>query len=187
VKYHVRLGPHALDVEIAEGRVVLDGAPVEAQLTAVPGTPLYQLRLGDASWTVAAEELDPAGRWALDVLGERIEVTVEDAGAPAARAPAGAARRPVAAGGATLEAPMPGLVVRVAVSVGERVEAGAGLVVVEAMKMENELRAPQSGVVTAVHVAAGAAVEKGAPLVTLAGVQAERVMGEVEGPPQGAP
>ena len=46
-------------------------------------------------------------------------------------------------------------------------EAGAGLVVMEAMKMENELRAPRAGVVARVHVTPGQAVEKGAPLVTL--------------------
>ena len=53
------------------------------------------------------------------------------------------------------------------VAPGQRVEGGAGLVVVEAMKMENELRAPQAGVVATVHVEVGQAVEKGAPLVTL--------------------
>ncbi|PYO60818.1 MAG: hypothetical protein DMD49_05640 [Gemmatimonadetes bacterium] len=62
---------------------------------------------------------------------------------------------------------MPGLVVRVAVTEGQRVEAGAELVVVEAMKMENQLRAPRAGVVAKVHVAVGEAVEKGAPLVTV--------------------
>ena len=62
---------------------------------------------------------------------------------------------------------MPGLIVRVEVTAGQRVEAGAGLVVVEAMKMENELRASRPGVVETVHVAAGQAVEKGAALVTL--------------------
>src|SRR2546422_4321868 len=64
-------------------------------------------------------------------------------------------------------APMPGLVVRVEVADGQRVDAGAGLVVVEAMKMENELRAPRAGMVQTVHVAVGQAVEKGMPLVTL--------------------
>jgi biotin carboxyl carrier protein len=58
-------------------------------------------------------------------------------------------------------------VVRVEVSAGQAVEAGEGLVVVEAMKMENELRASHKGIVAAVHVKAGDRVEKGAPLVTL--------------------
>ena len=62
---------------------------------------------------------------------------------------------------------MPGLVVRVNVAVGDQVAAGQGLVVIEAMKMENELRASAAGVVRAVHVEAGAAVNKGVVLVEL--------------------
>jgi pyruvate carboxylase subunit B len=62
---------------------------------------------------------------------------------------------------------MPGLIVRVTVVPGDRVEGGQGVVVMEAMKMENELRAPGSGaaVVRAVHAQPGQAVEKGALLV----------------------
>ena len=77
-------------------------------------------------------------------------------------------KRAASGGGTMVRAPMPGLVVRVAVAAGQRVDAGTGVVVVEAMKMENELRAPRAGVVETVHVAVGQAVEKGAPLVTLA-------------------
>jgi pyruvate carboxylase subunit B len=62
---------------------------------------------------------------------------------------------------------MPGLVVRVSVAVGDTVSAGQGLVVVEAMKMENELRASAAGVVTAVLAVPGHVVEKGALLVEL--------------------
>jgi biotin carboxyl carrier protein len=58
-------------------------------------------------------------------------------------------------------------VVRIEASVGDRVSAGAGLVVVEAMKMENELRATRPGIVVKVHVQTGTAVEKGAVLVSL--------------------
>jgi pyruvate carboxylase subunit B len=66
-----------------------------------------------------------------------------------------------------IKAPMPGLVVRVQVAVGQAVTAGVGLVVVEAMKMENELKAPRAGTVAQVHVQAGDKVEKGQPLVSL--------------------
>jgi pyruvate carboxylase subunit B len=62
---------------------------------------------------------------------------------------------------------MPGLVVRVHVQEGDEVQAGQGLVVMEAMKMENELRAAAAGTVKRVHVAPGKAVEKGAILVEL--------------------
>lgn len=71
---------------------------------------------------------------------------------------------------ATLElhAPMPGLVLSVLVEPGQEVEAGDGLVVLEAMKMENELRAAASGTVASVHVAPGAAVGKNDLLVSFA-------------------
>ncbi len=75
---------------------------------------------------------------------------------------------PLNVGGGVVKAPMPGLVVRVEVVVGQRVNVGAGLVVVEAMKMENELRATRAGVVETIHVAAGQTVDKGASLVSFA-------------------
>ena len=62
---------------------------------------------------------------------------------------------------------MPGRAVRVLVSVGDHVRARQGVIVVEAMKMENELRAPRDGIVKDVRVAAGAAVEAGAVLVVI--------------------
>ncbi|HEX7125613.1 MAG TPA: biotin/lipoyl-containing protein [Thermodesulfobacteriota bacterium] len=82
----------------------------------------------------------------------------------------GARRRGGAAAGdgsQTVRAPMPGKVVKLLVSVGDRVEAGQGVVVVEAMKMENELRAGSAGVVKALPAAEGSAVEAGAALVVL--------------------
>ena len=62
---------------------------------------------------------------------------------------------------------MPGRIVRVKVSVGDAVAAGDGLVVVEAMKMQNELKAPKAGTVTAVEVAEGGSVAAGEVLVVV--------------------
>jgi biotin carboxyl carrier protein len=67
----------------------------------------------------------------------------------------------------TLFAPMPGKVVKVFVQVGDEVTEGQGLVVVEAMKMENELKAPRAGKVTQVFAKEGTPVENGAPLVVV--------------------
>jgi biotin carboxyl carrier protein len=72
-----------------------------------------------------------------------------------------------AAGPSRLEAPIPGKVVKVHVTVGDEVEPGQPLVVLEAMKMENELTADQAGKVTEVHVDPGATVDTGAVLVEL--------------------
>jgi len=62
---------------------------------------------------------------------------------------------------ARIVAPMPGKVVRLLVSVGDQVEAGAGIVVVEAMKMQNEMKSPKAGTVAALHVEVGATVNAG--------------------------
>jgi pyruvate carboxylase subunit B len=170
VKYFVTLRSRTYEIDVGGGRVTVDGEPFEAHLAAVPGTPLYHLLLGGSSWTVAAQPLAATApwRWALGAVGERFEVEVVDDRTRQIQALTGRERAP--AGGGVVKAPMPGLVVRVEVAVGDRVEIGAGLVVVEAMKMENELRAQRPGVVETVHVAAGQTVDKGAALITLAPV-----------------
>ena len=165
MKYFVTVGARTIEVEVDGTRVTVDGVGVETDLAAVSGTPLYHLLLGGESWTVAVEPLEGAGRWALGLLGERVEVSVQDEQARGTEAASGTDRR---GGDGTVRAPMPGLVVRIEVAEGQQVAAGTGLVVVEAMKMENELRAPRSWTVRTVHVAVGQAVEKGASLVTLA-------------------
>ena len=66
-----------------------------------------------------------------------------------------------------IDAPMPGKVTRVLVKVGDQVEEGQGLVVVEAMKMENELKSPKAGKVTELHAVEGEAVESGAKLAVV--------------------
>lgn len=67
----------------------------------------------------------------------------------------------------TITAPMPGKIVKIFVKVGDEVAEGQGLVVVEAMKMENELKSPKAGKVTEVITKEGATVENGAPLVVV--------------------
>jgi len=165
VKYFVTIGPQTIEVEVDGDRVLVAGEAVDVHLAPLAGTPLYHLLLGGESWTVAAQPLEEDGRWAMGAVGERVEVAVQDE--PTRAAAALAVKGPEVAGGAIVHAPMPGLVVRIEVAEGQQVDAGAGLVVVEAMKMENELRAPRAGVVQTVHVAAGQPVEKGMPLVTL--------------------
>ena len=74
---------------------------------------------------------------------------------------------------ATIRSPMPGRVVRVLVAPGDAVAAGQGVVVLEAMKMENEVRSPRAGIVAQVHAAAGATVEANATLITFARTESE--------------
>ena len=83
------------------------------------------------------------------------------------RAAAAVRDRSGGTGGGVLCSPMPGKVVKVLVKEGDEVTEGMPLVVVEAMKMENELVAPRSGVVQKVYVQAGGAVEGGAQLIAI--------------------
>lgn len=90
--------------------------------------------------------------------------------APAAAAPAApaAAAAPVVTGaGEAVNAPMPGTILKVNVTQGQKVAEGAVLCVLEAMKMENEILAPKAGTVTQVLAAKGATVDTGAPLVVI--------------------
>jgi biotin carboxyl carrier protein len=87
--------------------------------------------------------------------------------APAPAAPA-APVAPAAAGATTITAPMPGTILKVNVANGQAVKKGDVLMVLEAMKMENEIMAPADGTVSSVNVNAGASVEAGSVLCTLA-------------------
>jgi biotin carboxyl carrier protein len=165
VKYLVQLGDRVLEVVVNGIAVETDGRPAEAHLARVDGTPLRHLLLDGRSYEIVAVRTEGAGRWRIVVGDQRFDVAVTDHRAEAIRGMLGRAGPPAVSGVVT--APMPGLVVRVPVEEGQRVEAGTGLVVVEAMKMENELRATAPGVVRRIHVAPGDAVDKGQRLVEL--------------------
>ena len=87
--------------------------------------------------------------------------------APAAAAPAAPVASAVTAAGETVAAPMPGTILGVNVKEGDAVTAGQVLCILEAMKMENEIKAPGAGTVKQVLVARGQAVETGAPRVVI--------------------
>ena len=90
------------------------------------------------------------------------------AAAPAAPAPAAAPAAPAGAAGAVaVTAPMPGKILGVKASAGQAVKRGQVLLILEAMKMENEIVAPQDGTVATINVAVGDSVEPGATLATL--------------------
>lgn len=152
----VTLGPAGIEV---------DGEPVTAHLEEVEGTPIYLLTIGGTLHRLAVQRGEVRGRYSIWSDMYRFEVEALDERRRAIQEMTGAGK--ASSGPAPLVAPMPGLVVRVDVQSGDAVQAGQALVVMEAMKMENELRATAAGVVAVVRVQAGVAVEKGAVLVEL--------------------
>lgn len=163
---------YVVDVAGERHEVVLDGGTarlgedaVAVALADVDGTPVRLVTIGGTQHRVVARRVGARGGYALWIDGWRFDIEALDERTRAIRDLSAA--HAAAAGPAPVVAPMPGLIVRVQVAVGDRVEAGQGLVVMEAMKMENELRASAAGEVRAIHAVPGKAVEKGAVLVEL--------------------
>jgi pyruvate carboxylase subunit B len=165
MKYIVQLNDERRSVSLDPEGVRYEGELVRAELSEIEGSPVRMVKIGTEVYRVVVEKRQGRGRYTLWVDGYRFETEALDERTRAVRDLSAA--RAVPLGPAPIVAPMPGLIVRVNVKIGDRVEAGQGIVVMEAMKMENELRATAAGTVKSVEVAAGAAVEKGALLVGL--------------------
>ena len=165
MKYVATLGGKAHVVEVAggEGRYRLTVGDevweVDGRLTAQG---IYSLLIGGVSYV--ADVVDRDGTCHVEVGGEAYEVLVEEQTRWIIRTRGGAG------GGAhaqTLTAPLPGKITHVAVRPGDRVQAGDTLVVIEAMKMENEFKAAAAGTIAEVRVSPGQAVNPGDVMVVL--------------------
>ena len=157
MRYHVTVGDVIFEVEIdAEGGRV-DGDRMEASAPELVSPKLYSFVVDGASHKVVGER-GGSGVWDLQLRGRRYRVDVVDDRVKVMRDVRAAGS--IVTGPEPLRAPMPGLVVRVEVEEGEWVEAGHGLLVVEAMKMENSLTAPVGVRIGTIHVVAGQTVEK---------------------------
>jgi pyruvate carboxylase subunit B len=165
MKYFVRVNGQEHEILLDATGVHIDGEDVAAQVADGDGTPVRMVTIGDTVHRVIVRRGAERGAYTLWLDGYRFDVDAVDERTRAIRELSGANAGP--AGPAPLKAPMPGLIVRVNVAVGDQVSAGQGLVVMEAMKMENELRATAAGRVKSVLATPGTAVEKGALLIEL--------------------
>lgn len=143
-------------------QVTVDGKVVPVDVLSVDGA--LSLRIDGKMIDLTTEGTPPA----LGVVasGRRVYLTVES---ERVRASKSAASKGGAKGGGLVSSPMPGRVLKVLVNVGDEVAANHPLIVVEAMKMENELRSPGAGVVKEVFVKPGDTVEGGAKLIRVEG------------------
>ncbi|MGI9140109.1 MAG: biotin/lipoyl-containing protein [Gemmatimonadaceae bacterium] len=166
MKYLVRVNDQDHLVTLGPDGVSHAGVAVHAHLEgARPGTPIRLLTLDGKVHSVLARGQGERGRYTLWIDGYRYEVEALDERTRAIRALTVDTEK--ASGPAPLVAPMPGLVVRISVQVGDTVTAGQALVSIEAMKMENELRSRSGGTVKAIPISTGSVVEKGTVLVEL--------------------
>ena len=121
----------------------------------------YKVCVNGNEYEVTVEEMQP-GETARAAAAPATPATPATSAAPATSA------TPVASGATTISAPMPGTILSVNIKVGDTVQAGQVLFILEAMKMENEIMAPSGGTVTAVAATKGASVNSGDMLCTLA-------------------
>ena len=151
---------HALTLARDGARVVaeVDGRRYELEAREVEPS-VYLLRAADGRvYECRVRGVDAAGGVSEVQAGQQVfQVTLVDPKRLRHAQGAGA----LAAGRAAVVAAMPGKVVRVLVAVGAQVEAGDALLIVEAMKMQNELKSPKAGAVVELHAAAGATVNAG--------------------------
>ncbi len=162
MRYFVTVDGQTFEVDLAHGAQV-NGQPVDADLSSVPGSPVRLLSVGGRAHALHVGTAEGQGNWDIHLDGERFAVNVVDERTQAIRAMTGS--NAAAQGPKPVRAPMPGLIVRVEVKEGDSVSAGQGVVIIEAMKMENELKAEVAGSVKKVLVQPGQAVEKGTVLI----------------------
>lgn len=157
---------HQLEVETTapDGgrRCRLDGEDAGLANWARVEPGVYSILIGRRSYEVRVGREAGPNEYAVRIRGVHYRAAVRD---PRARRIGSATTR--ATGTEVLTAPMPSKVVKLLVAQGEDVAEGQGLLVIEAMKMQNEMRAPRNGRVEHIYVAEGVGVETGAPLVRL--------------------
>jgi biotin carboxyl carrier protein len=164
MKYITKIDETEFTVEILdEKHIRIHDKVLEVDFQSVSGQPVYSLIIGGKSYEayVSPDE----NHWQVLLRGRLYQAEVEDEREKRLRAAAG--------GGASesgefhLKAPMPGLAVTVLVEEGQEVQKGQVLLILESMKMQNELKAPRDGVISRIKVRAGETVEQKQTLLSV--------------------
>ncbi|MBZ0282009.1 MAG: biotin/lipoyl-binding protein [Anaerolineae bacterium] len=165
MKYVTTLNGKQFEIEIQrDGSLLVNGEQREVDFRAM-GPSLYSILMENLSHELVIEERDEGdievqlrGRlYTGKVLDERAQLMAQRSGGMMPDS-----------GEATIKSPMPGLVVAIPVEVGQAVTAGQTVVILESMKMQNELKSPRDGVIQSIAVQAGQSVEQNKPLLVIA-------------------
>ena len=142
----------------------VDGIDYEVEFHRIANQPTYSLIINGQSYVAFISEHE--SNWQVLLRGRLYEALVEDEREKRLKAAAGVVMGS-ASGDFNLKAPMPGMVVAVPVSEGLAVKKGDNLIILESMKMQNELKSPREGVVTRIKVKTGDSVEQNQIMVTV--------------------
>lgn len=164
MRYVTTIGDREFSVEVlGQGRVSIDGKIVEVDLGNISGQPVYSMVIDGKSYEAYVYEGED--EWQVLLLGQQYPAKVEDEREKRLRAAAGGTL--AESGEFHLKAPMPGLVITVSVQQGQDVAKGDVLIILESMKMQNELRAPRAGTVSRIKIKPGETVEQRQTLLTI--------------------
>ncbi len=165
MKYTATIGEKVYEIEVgADNTIKVNGNPHAFDFRGIDGDVLYSLLMDNRSYEVLVERCG-GDSFRISIGDEQLEVAVEDERMH--KIGKGLGKVSPTGGDAIVKAPMPGLVKGVPVEVWQEVKAGQGVIILEAMKMENELRAPRAGVIHDIKVKPGDKVEQGQVLVVL--------------------
>jgi biotin carboxyl carrier protein len=167
MKYYATIDDHTYEIAIdRHGQIVVDGIELAADMKGIGGRQLYSLLLDNVSHEVVLDpDIDQRNVYDVMVGGQRYLVKVQDERSRRLALVDRNLKPPD--GELSVKAPIPGLVVKVPVAPGQQVAEGEELVILEAMKMENELRAPRAGVIHEVRVEPRMQVALGQVLLTI--------------------
>jgi biotin carboxyl carrier protein len=164
MKYVTTIGDTEFTIEIIDkGHLSLNGKTMDVDFESISGQPVYSLVIDGKSYEAyvyAGED-----EWQVLLLGQQYPARVEDEREKRLKSAGGGP--PQESGEFQLKAPMPGLVIAVSVQEDQQVEKGQVLVILESMKMQNELKSPRAGKVERVKVKVGESVEQRQILLTV--------------------
>jgi acetyl/propionyl-CoA carboxylase alpha subunit len=164
MKYVTNINGKEFIVEVVdEKHIIVNGQKMEVDFASVSGQPVYSIIIGGKSYEAYVNPGDE--NWEVLLRGHFFPAKVEDEREKRLRAAGGG--KAAEGGEYHLRAPMPGLVVAVTVSEGQKVEKGQVLVILESMKMQNELKSPKEGMISRVKVKVGDRVEQKTTMVSV--------------------
>ena len=164
MKYITTIGEHEYVIEILdERRISIDGVVYQVDFESVEDQPLHSLLVDGESYEAYVYPEEDG--WQVLLHGSLYELKVEDEREKRLRAAMGAGL--AEQGEYHLKAPMPGMVVSIPVSEGQEVAKGDVLVILESMKMQNELKSPRAGTIARLRVKIGDSVEQRQTLLTV--------------------
>ena len=164
MKYITTINGQEYTIEILdEHQVVIDGRKLEVDFNSVSGQPIYSMLVDGRSFEGFVYSGEDS--WEVLLMGRQFPVQVEDEREKRLQAAAG--RTISESGEYQMKAPMPGMIVSIPVAENQEIQKGQVLVILESMKMQNELKSPRDGIISRIRIKPGETVEQKQTLLSV--------------------